>query len=256
MKKLLKFLPVLMLLFATGCGSLIPKTVEFGQDKIVKLPVQKDSEKEIQRQVAKLAADRVEQALQAALETKADAAVVTPAKEASILTDSVSRSLGPPSTPADPTVAAEKHAQRLDKAVAKLAARIEDFREDNDKNIGHKVEGTGFLQIPYFVWLGGATVFFIVLFIIGSIVWSGVKLYGIANPAVGVGVNAVQTGGRLAAKAVGQLIKGGEKFKSKLATEIPELNTELQAKIQQLFLDSHKQASDEDVRNVVTHLTT
>lgn len=254
MKHFLKFLPLLMLVVLTGCGSLIPKTVEFGQDKVAKLPVQKAAEVEVQRQVAQLAAVRSEETLHAALAEQSSPAVVRPAKEASVLTDSVSRSLGPPLTPADREKSAETHAQRLDKTVAKLAERIEDFRDDNDRNAGHKIEDTGFLKVPYFVWLGGAIVFFLILFVIGSVLWAAVKAYGIANPAVGLGVRAVQTGGKLAAKAVGQLIDGGERFKNKLSKEIPELTDELRAKVEAAFLDAHKQASDEDVRMVVKSL--
>lgn len=250
--KLISALFLALALFFTGCSSLIPKRVELGQDKVEKVPVAKSSERETQRQAAQRAAQKSEQALQAALDTDAAPVVVAPAAEASVLTKSVSQSLGPPMSPA--TQPSEELARKLDTAVAKLNARIEDFREDNDKNAGHKIEGTGFLQIPYFVWLGGALVFGFIAFVIVGILWTALKAYGMANPGVGLGVKAVQVGGAAASRGFGQLVAGGEKFKGWVKTELPEVSEEVREKILELFHSAHKEEADKQVQDVVDAL--
>ncbi len=253
MKKLFASFLLAVALSFTGCSSLIPKRVELGQDKVEKLPVAKASERETQRQAAQRAALKSEQTLQAAIQTDAEAVVVAPAAEAAVLTKSVSQSLGPPTSPS--TATSDELALKLDKAVAKLNARIEEFREDNDKNAGHKIEGTGFLQIPYFVWLGGALVFGFVVLILVGIGWSFLKMYALSNPPVALGIKAVQTGGALASKGFGQLIAGGEKFKGWVKTDFPELSAETKDKLIEYFHAAHKEEADKPVQDVVDALT-
>ena len=245
----------LIILAASGCGSLVPKRVELGQDKVEKMPIAKPAEREVQRQVAQRAAVKADETLRAAIMEDASGVVVKPAAETAVLTDSVSRSLGPPSKPADPDVASERLARKLDASVAALNRRIEEFRDDNDKNAGHKIEGTGFLQVPYFVWLGGAFVLIVVCVVIAGLAWTALKIYGISNPPVALGLKAVQTGGSLAAKAVGQLVHGGERFKEWLHTELPHVSDDVKKAILDLHESAHKETADEAVQHVVKELT-
>lgn len=252
MKKLISLALGLTLL--VGCSTLIPKRVELGQDKVEKLPVAKSSERETQRQAAQRAALRADETYRAAISEGSTPAVVLPAAETTVLADSVSRSLGPPLSPASPSLPSEALARKLDTAVAKLNSRIDDFRDDNDKNAGKKIEGTGFLQIPYIVWLGGAVVLFIALFVVVGLGWTALKAYSLSNPPVALGLKAVSLGGSLASKAVGQLVKGGEKFKEKLQSEIPGLTDEARKQIEAAFISAHKESSDEVVRSAVKEL--
>lgn len=239
----------------SGCSSLIPKRVELGQDKVEKLPVAKASERETQRQAAQRVAKRAEQTLRSAILEDASTNVVTPAAETSVLANAVSGSLGPPQKPASESLTSEELARKLDSSVAALNRRIESFREDNDKNAGHKIEGTGFLQVPYVVWLGGAFVLIFVLIIAVGIGWTLLKMYAMSNPPVALGLKAVQTGGALASKAVGQLVAGGEKYKNWLKTELPEVSEEIKTKLLDLFQSAHLESSDEAVQHVVKELT-
>ena len=131
----------------TGCG-LIPKPVEFGQDKVKAFPRHPAAQLEAERQAAALAADRAREAEDLADGTPA----AKPAGEAAELSEAVSRSLGPPSDPWKKE--AEKLVVRLDSLTAKYNRLLDRFKEQNDENAGKKIEGTGFLQVPYFLWLG------------------------------------------------------------------------------------------------------
>ena len=253
MKRLFALITLALALTFTGCSSLIPKRVELFQDKVEKLPVAKSSERETQRQAAQRAAQKSEQTLQAAIDTEALPVVVAPAAEAAVLTKSVSQSLGPPLSPA--TQPSDELAKKLDTAVAKLNARIEEFREDNDKNAGHKIEDTGFLKIPYLVWLGGALVLGFIALIIVGVLWTFLKMYALSNPPVALGVGAVQAGGALASKGFGQLMAGGEKFKGWVKTDLPEVSDATKEKILELFTSAHKEESDKPVRDIVDALT-
>lgn len=244
----------MLALSLVGC-SIIPKRVELGQDKVEKFPVAKAREVEVQRQAAQRAAAKADETLQAAIKTDSAPEVVSPAAETKVLTESVSRSLGNPLSVAPIGVKSDALAAKLDTAGAKLNRRIDDFKDDNNKNIGHKIEGTGFLQVPYIVWLGGAVALFFVGLIIAGVLWTALKMYGLSNPPVALGVKAVQVGGAVAARSVGQLIKGGEKFKGWLKTEVPEITDEARAKIEDLFHSAHKESQDEQVQNVVKELT-
>lgn len=251
MKKFLS-LVVLTTFLLAGCSSLIPKRVELGQDTVEKVPVAKSSERETQRQAAQRAALRAHDTLRAAILEDSSPAVVSPAAETTVIAGAVSRSLGPPMNPS--TDSTEVLARKLDSAIAALNKRLDSFREDNDKNSGKKIEGTGFLQIPYIVWLGGAFVLFIIILVAVGIGWTLLKMYALSNPPVALGLKAVQTGGALAAKAVGQLVGGGEKFKGWLKTELPNVSDEVKRQVEELFISAHKESSDETVRDVVKEL--
>lgn len=242
MKKLFSLL--LLSVAFTGCH-LIPKKVEFGQDKVKAFPTMKASDHETQRQVAQRAAQKSDETLRAAIKTDAAPEVVAPAKEASVLSDSVASSLGPPLSPASKDVPSEKLAAKLDHSVAKLNERVENFKESNNENVGKKIEGTGFLQVPYFVYLGGFLLTLFILFVI----------FKVAKVALSTYLNA-QTGGAygLAQKSLSQVVAGGNRFKHWLQTEVPELSAEVRAKVETLFHDAHHQEQDADVKALVAKL--
>ena len=70
------------------------------------------------------------------------------------------------------------------------------------------------------------------------------------NPAIGLGLNAVQLGGRGAAALAKEVIHGGEIFKDKIAAELPEL----QEKIKGLFESAHKEAQSPATQEAVKKL--
>jgi len=242
MKNLISVLSLSLLL--CGCG-IIPKRVEFGQDKVKAFPVLKASDKEVQRQAAQRAAVKTEETLRAAIKTDAAPEVVKPAAEASVLSDSVASSLGPPLSPAAADLPSEKLAAKLDKSVAKFNERVEDFKESNNENAGKKIEGTGFLQVPYFVYLGGVL----------ALIFIGFILLKVAKAAASTYLNA-QTGGAfgLGQKALRQVVSGGNLFKKWLEEEVPELTAEVRSKVETLFHDAQHHEQDEDVKLLVEKL--
>jgi hypothetical protein len=240
-----RFLAILSLLLLTGCSSLIPKPVEFFQDKVHKMPTQKASEKETQRQAAQRAAEKARQVLDAALIEDASTAVVNPAKEVTQLTDSVSRSLGPPVSPSSLT--SEDLSRKLDKAIAKLNQRLDEFKADNDENAGKKIEGSGAFSVPYFFYI--AIIGFVV-FVIFLVLKTFVHVAAAGNPAVGMGLQAVQLGGRGVAALAKEVIHGGEIFKEKIAAEMPEFREKIEA----LFSSAHKEAQSPDTQAAVKKL--
>jgi len=253
MKKQLAAIAVAIALLLGGCFA--PRPLEFGQDKIEKFPAIKQTEKETQRQAAQRAAQRADETLIAALKEGSSSAVTLPAKETGFLTESVSISLGPPIQPASPTVTSEELARRLDTATAKFNLRVDNFKEDNNVNIGRSIEGTGIFQIGYVSYLALLAVALVVCFILFKIGSIALKAYAVSNPAVGVGLNVVRAGGAVASKAMGQLIKGGENFKYTLKEKIPGISEDLEAKILEHFRTSQMKAQDEDVQFVVKDLT-
>lgn len=244
----MKLLPLILVLCLTGCGTLIPKKVEFFQDKVKAVPEATAKEKEIQRQAAAKAAEKAQDTLVTAIKENCSTNVVVPAQETAVLTDAVSDSLGPPAKPSTDSSAAL--AAKLEATLAKLSARLEDFKKQNDENAGKKIEGTGLFQIPYFVWLAICGVIFFVGLIFLSVLWTAVKMYSISNPPVAVGVSAIQAGSKFFKKGFSQVLAGGEKFKEAIEKELPEVKE----KVLGIFRREHMQAQDKDVQDVVKGL--
>lgn len=249
MKRL--FVIALACTLLTGCGTLFPKRVEFGQDKVEKFPVKKAAEQEVQRQAAQRAKEEAAKTLEAAIEEETSPAVVEPAKATARLTDAVSDSLGPPLHPS--AVTSAELARALDTAMAKLNKRIDGFKRDNDENIGKKIQGTGWLSVPYFIWVGILAALGFVGFIILGVAWTALKAFSISNPPLALGLNAVQLGTKGATTLVSQLLKGGEKFKERLAAEVSD--PAVVAAVEKIFRDEHEKAQSPEAQIIVKHLT-
>jgi len=228
----------------SGC-SLIPKKVEFGQDKVKKFPAHPSAQLEAERQAVKLAAEKARQAeLEATLDGSAAA---EPAGDAAELSEAVGRSIGPPSAPWTADVSALS--RKLDTQTAKFNAALAKFKDGNDENAGKKIEGTGFLQIPYFVYLG-------VVFAIGWVIWIVLKTVSnaaaAANPGVAVGLKVAQVGGKVLSRGFSQLVKGGQTFKDKIGKEIED--PALRERILEVFRASHQTNQDSDVQTLIQKL--
>lgn len=234
-------------LLLSGC-SLIPKTVEFGQDKVRKFPERTDSFIEAQRQAAQLTARLAGETRDAALAEGASDAVVRPGSQAAELAGSVSTSLGPPLNPfsgEDPS----EMARILDRQVAKHDNRVRNFAAGNDENAGKKIEGTGFLQIPYLIYAPMVILGVVFLFMVGRFI---LNLYALANPVVGVGLNVASFGAKKTAAALGQVLRGGERFKQRVNTEVED--EKLRATILRMFRDEQEKAQDPEVQNKIKEL--
>lgn len=238
------------LIFETGCGTLIPKRVEFFQDKVQKFPEESAKYREAQRRAAELAERRAQDALAGAIAEDCSTNVVGPIKDTRDLTGAVSDSLGSPLKPTDDVVGA---ITELRKSMARLDAKIEAFKQSNDENAGKKIEGTGLFSVPYFIWIGLVALMAFGAFIVVSLIWTALKVYSMSNPPLALGLNAVQAGGNFAKKALTQLIKGGEEFKDAVSKEVTD--PELLARINRLFQVHQRMSQDLDVQAVVKELT-
>lgn len=247
------FCLILLCLSLTGCSSLIPKRVELGQDKVKPFPEAKSAEREVQRQVADRAAKLAAKTVEASISEGVTEKVLGPAKQTEVLTRSVATSLGPPAKPASPGLSSEDLAQRLDRAVSDLNRRIDEFKQDNNENTGKKIEGTGFLQIPYFVYLGIFLVFGFIAFVVITIAWAALKAYSLANPPLAVGLNAVQLGGKGLANLASQLVRGGETFKQSVQAEFD--NPRIAERVLQIFKDSHQKEQSPENQILIKTLT-
>jgi len=151
-------------------------------------------------------------------------------------------------------VPARKLAASLTLQSAKYAARVADYKADIEPLEGKKVEGTGWLQIPYFLWIG---------LLVGG-VWiafhaakAATAIAGVANPAVGLASGALSGLGNLTGSAVGkmfrQVVAGGESFRAAVAKL--DIDAKLKATLDEMFVTHHKVAQDETTKKLVDNLT-
>ncbi len=242
---------IIGLLGTAGCGTLIPKRVEFFQDKVHTYPEPKAREKEVQREAASRAAKVSLETLVSATAENASTNVTAPAAEAVVLTEALSRSLGPPASPAtDSSVAL---AARLDAAVAKMNSRLDAFKKDVNENAGKKIEGTGLFSVPYFVWLGIVFVIVFVGLLFLGVLWTVVKMYALSNPPLQFGVNTVKAGTELFKRATAEVLKGGENFKNRVAQELSD--PVLVEKVKEMFRIEHERAQSVDTQELVKAVT-
>lgn len=244
MKKTILLLPLLLTLLS-GC-SLIPKPVELFQKKVGEFPSVTESEKEYQRRVIKLEQERVHQVNDAAIADGAGNNIVVPAHDAVRLADALSSEVGPPKYPATDSDSA---IQDLSHAKAKRDYRVDDFAAANEKVEGKKIEGTGLLQIPYFVWLGGFLIIAVIGWHLAKIVLTAATMTPQGAIAGSVGLGVMNVGSELAGKALTQVIAGGKKFLGSIGSVVDD--PAVVAKIQELFAASHDSQQDSDVQTVV-----
>lgn len=244
MKKILLLLLISVSL--SGC-SLIPKKVELFQDKVHKFPETTQKQKELQREAAQIAKEKAQETLVAATAEAASPAVIAPAKETALLTDVVAESIGAPAKRSYETPKAV--ADDLRSAMAKHDKKVDSFTKDNNENTGKKIEGTGLLQVPYFLWAGGIV---LLLFILWHLARTALMAASAANPGALIGVGAMNLTGTLASKGISQLVAGGQKFTDWVEKKIDD--PALKGKILEAFSTAHKKSQDQDVRTVVDHL--
>lgn len=238
-------LAALALATFSGCSTLIPKKVELGQREVQAVPKETSKEVERRKQAAEFAARKISEAVAAAERDRAGFEVVFPAKDAEKAARAVSLSLGPPLKPAKSGDVSEE----VIRDVAELDGRLEEFREFNDEWEGHKIEGSGRVQVPYFLWVGGIFLLLAVGYIALKI---GLGILANANPAVGGGLAAVRVAGSLAGKALGQVLKGGEAFKNKIKDTFSKDEAD---KILAAFRDHQEKHQDDDAQDLIRRLT-
>jgi len=238
---------ILILIILNGC-SLFPKRVEYFQDKVQKVPQVSEDHKEVQKEAADYVSRKTKETVIAAIKEDSSTNVLKPAVEAEVVASSLSGSLGKPYDPWKKD--AEELKAKLDRLDAKLDARLEDFREDNDKNAGKKIEGSGAFSMGYF------TQFIVLAFVLG-LLWVAIKVVGLFNPAVSVGSQVLSGGFRgvtkIVRKGFSEVVAAGEEYKRKIEEEFEDPETK--EKILSLFVQSHKEKQSAEVQEVIKKLT-
>jgi hypothetical protein len=233
------------LLLTSGCG-LMPRNVEYFQRKVEAVPAKPDAMVEVEKQGARLTADLVEAARIAAWAEAASTNVINPLSDAQLVSRAVSGSMGQPASrwQGEPEVLADK----IDARSARLDAKVEDYRDAVQRDVGKKIEGTGLLKIPYF--LNAALVVGIPLVLF----WMAKIALNIWNPAVGGVLGKVQRiGADTVRRGFGQVVLGVESFKAKL--DELDLDDKAKAAIKGLLREKLVDNQDFDVQQVTRTLT-
>lgn len=238
---------LLLALFLSGCG-LIPKSVEIGQRKVQAVPAKKPPQIEAEKQAAKFTADKAVETLVAATREGASTNVTAPARETVVVASGLSSSLGSPSTPWSGT--ADALAGRLSAMEARLDNAIDAMRRSQARDVGKPIEGTGWFQVPYLVWVGCVAAFLFV-------VWTGLKIAGLIYPPVGAGVAGLSAVGRVSSsvvrRALEQTVRGAELFKE--SVEAAHFDDATKKSVLALFRSHQQQSQDEHIQTLVRDLT-
>ncbi len=232
--------PLAAVLCLTGCN-IIPKPVEYFQDRVQPVPERPAQSDESLRQAARLAADRAAATERAALSTAAAPEVIQPASDTSILTSAVSAQVGPPakSWQGDvPTLIA-----RMDAQEASYRCELESYRAEVRELAGKKIEGTGAIQVGYFTHI-------IILAAIMAVVWLILKIVAITNAPVSVGLKTIEGGSKFLGRAFGELVEAGQDFKTRLKQRLAD-NPELLESILTDFKTAHQSSQSRDTQKAV-----
>lgn len=234
-----------------GC-SLMPKRVEFFQKKVQAVPEVTDKTRETQRQAADYVSTKLDETKRNALLEESPPSVLHPLDEASAVADGLTVSLGPPADPWKKE--AEILALRLKTQRADYEAAIDHYRKKVEPLEGKKIEGTGKISLPYFAYLG-------IIIGLALLVWAGLKIYGMINPAVGAGLTGLSSVGRVGTKLLSrgfsEVVEAGESFKDKLKAKADANNDGkiAIAEVLEIFKHSHQAAQSRDTQDLVQNLT-
>jgi hypothetical protein len=232
--------PIAVVLCLTGCN-IIPKPVEYFQDRVQPMPERKPQADESLRQAARLAADRAAATEHAALSTAAAPEVLQPASDTAILTSAVSAQVGPPARAW--TGDATALIARMDAQEASYRRELESYRADVRELAGKKIEGTGAIQVGYFTHL-------LILAAIMAVAWLILKIVAITNAPVSVGLKTIEGGSKFLGRAFGELVEAGQDFKTRLKQRLAD-NPELLESILADFKTAHQSSQSRDTQKAV-----
>lgn len=234
----------------TGCTLLSPGKKEFFQKEVPVFPQYSAKHDEKLRQAASRSAELSKTTWQAALVEGSSDAVVRPAADAAVLSGSVADSLGPPLAQPSKIITAEELAEALRREDAKYRAELQKFEKRLLPLAGKDVEGTGLFQVNYFVWIGAIAVLGFIAFSVLKVV---LTLASASNPVFGVGAGALNATGKMAGKAVSELVKGGQFFKQLVSDRLEPAIAE---KVTEIFREAHERKQSDDVQTFVKAIKT
>lgn len=240
MKTALLILPLILL---SGCA-ILPKPVEYFQDRVRPVPERGEPSEESLRQAARLAADRAAETERAALTTEAAPEVLVPARDTVVLTGTVSERLGPPAAPWRGEI--EALVARMDAQEARYQRDLSTYRAQVQENVGKPIEGTGAIQIGYFTHL-------LILAAICAVAWMIVRIIAIFNAPVAVGLKTVEGGSRFLGRALAEVVEAGQDFKTRLRKRLAD-QPDLAESIIDDFREAHRTSQSRDVQRTVVGL--
>jgi uncharacterized lipoprotein YajG len=244
--KIIGLLGALCLVVA-GC-QLVPKPVELGQKKVREVPTKTSQQVEAEKQAADFVAKKIDQGRDEALKTQVSTNVIEPLTDARDAAHGLRQSLGAPMNTWNDNGA--EMALRLGFLEAKLDRALAEHRKEVAPLVGKKIEGTGWIQIPYFMWIGLVLLFFFVL-------WTGLKIVGAIYPIVGLGVSGLSAAGRVGSstvtKALEQVVKGGEAFKD--SVNKLDLDDRAKSVVLDLLRKHQMMSQDTDIQELIRKMT-
>ena len=241
MRHFVLLLPVVILL--SGC-TLIPKPVEYFQDRVQPVPSRSEASEESLRQAARLAASRAADTERAALSTEAAPEVLTPARDTAVLTESVSDRLGPPAAAWRGEI--EALLARMDAQEARFQRELATYRARVQDNVGKPIGGTGVIQVDYFTHL-------LILAAIFAVAWLIVRIIAIFNAPVAVGLKTVEGGSRFLGRALAEVVEGGQEFKERVRKLMAD-KPDVAQRIVDAFTDSQRAKQSRDTQNAIEAL--
>jgi hypothetical protein len=233
--------PLVVLL--SGC-TLIPKPVEYFQDRVQPVPSRTEASEESLRQAARLAATRAADTERAAITTDAAPEVLTPARDTAVLTGTVSARLGPPSEPWRGEI--EALVARMDAQEARYQRELSTYRARVQENVGKPIEGTGAIQVGYITHL-------LILASIFAVAWMIVRIIASFNAPVAVGLKTVEGSSKLLGRALAEVVEGGQEFKERVKKLLAD-QPDVAQSVLDIFRDAQRASQSRDVQAAVKSL--
>jgi hypothetical protein len=243
-----KIIVLLAALSLAVAGCLVPKPVELGQKRVQPVPTKSDRQVEAEKQAADFVAKKIDQGRDQALRVNASTNVLEPLTDARDAAHGLRYSLGAPLSPWENSGA--EMALRLGFLEAKLDRALAEHRRDVEPLVGKKIEGTGLIRIPYFLWVGLILLFLFLL-------WTALRIVGAIYPVVGLGVSGLSAAGRVGSatvkRALEQVVKGGEAFKE--AVDRADLDDKAKTVVLDLLRRHQMVSQDTDIQELVRKMT-
>lgn len=234
---------VLLCILLSGC-TLIPKPVEYFQDRVQPVPERTAASEDSLRQAARLAAERAADTERAALTTEAPQQVLLPARDTVVLTETVSDRLGPPSAPWRGEI--EALVARMDAQEVRFQRELSTYRDRVQENVGKPIEGTGTIQVGYFTHL-------LILAALFAVAWMIVRIIAIFNAPVAVGLKTIEGSSRFLGRALAEVVEGGQEFKERIAKLLAD-QPEVAERILEAFRDAHRMTQSRDTQTTIQRL--
>lgn len=243
MRHLIVLVILLFCALLSGC-TLIPKPIEYFQNRVQPVPERPAAAEDSLRQAARLAASRAADTERAALSTEAAPEVLTPARDTAVLTESVSNRLGPPSAPWRGEI--ETLIARLDAQEARYQRDLSTYRDRVQKNVGKPIEGTGAIQIGYVTHL-------LIFAAIFAVAWMILRIIAIFKAPVAVGLKTVEGSRRLLGHALAEVVEGGQSFKRSVQEHFAG-NKTVSDLVLKAFVESHRASQSRDTQTAVRQI--